>query len=116
MEDIWPKVVAVGPTAEFIVIGRNPPARLVNAAQKKGFRWLFTGFVDDVKPYVRAAHVCVIPLRVGGGTRLKVYESMAMGCPRFHGDRRRRLTRGVRRALRTCRYPKRIRRCDLAIA
>src|SRR6185503_9923815 len=40
-----------------------------------------TGFVDDVREHVRGAGVSVIPLRVGGGTRLKVYEAMAMGCP-----------------------------------
>jgi glycosyltransferase involved in cell wall biosynthesis len=37
--------------------------------------------VDDVRPHVHGAHVYVIPLRVGGGTRIKVYEAMAMGCP-----------------------------------
>jgi glycosyltransferase involved in cell wall biosynthesis len=40
-----------------------------------------TGYVDDVRPYVQEAGIYVIPLRVGGGTRLKVYEAMAMGCP-----------------------------------
>ena len=34
-----------------------------------------------MRPYVRDSHVYVIPLRVGGGTRIKVYEAMAMGCP-----------------------------------
>jgi glycosyltransferase involved in cell wall biosynthesis len=43
--------------------------------------WEFTGFVDDVRPFVQNAHVYVIPLRVGGGTRIKVFEAMAMGCP-----------------------------------
>jgi glycosyltransferase involved in cell wall biosynthesis len=41
----------------------------------------FTDFVDDVRPYVRSASVFVIPLRVGGGTRIKVFEAMALGCP-----------------------------------
>jgi polysaccharide biosynthesis protein PslH len=41
----------------------------------------FTGFVDDVRPYVHAAQAFVIPLRVGGGTRIKAFEAMAMGCP-----------------------------------
>src|SRR6266850_1139501 len=41
--------------------------------------WEFTGFVDDVRPFVHNAQVYVIPLRVGGGTRIKVYEAMAMG-------------------------------------
>ena len=41
----------------------------------------FTGFVDDVRPHVHASDVFVIPLRVGGGTRIKAFEAMAMGCP-----------------------------------
>jgi glycosyltransferase involved in cell wall biosynthesis len=42
---------------------------------------MFTGFVDDVRPYIRESAVFVIPLRVGGGTRLKAFEAMALGCP-----------------------------------
>lgn len=81
MAEIWPRVAAAHPRARFTVIGRNPPARLVQAARRSAWRWEFTGFVDDVRPYIREAQACVIPLRVAGGTRLKVYESMAMGCP-----------------------------------
>jgi len=40
-----------------------------------------TGTVADVRPYLERAAVCVVPLRVGGGTRLKIYEAMAMGVP-----------------------------------
>jgi glycosyltransferase involved in cell wall biosynthesis len=39
-----------------------------------------TGAVDDVRPYVAAAKVYVVPVRVGGGTRLKLLQAMAMGC------------------------------------
>jgi glycosyltransferase involved in cell wall biosynthesis len=53
----------------------------VERAKERGLNWEFTGFVDDVRPYARRAHVYVIPLRVGGGTRIKVYEAMALGCP-----------------------------------
>ena len=41
--------------------------------------WEFTGFVDDVRTHVEGAGVHVVPLRVGGGTRIKVYEGLAMG-------------------------------------
>jgi glycosyltransferase involved in cell wall biosynthesis len=53
----------------------------VQRAQARALNWEFTGFVDDVRPFVQNAHVYVIPLRVGGGTRIKVYEAMATGCP-----------------------------------
>ena len=42
-------------------------------------RVVVTGYVDDIRPYVRKAAVYVVPLRVGGGTRLKVLDAMAMG-------------------------------------
>jgi polysaccharide biosynthesis protein PslH len=81
MEEIWPRIVAQLPEATMTVVGRSPPASLVRQAADRGFAWHFTGFVDDVRPCVRAAGAYVIPLRVGGGTRLKVFEAMASGCP-----------------------------------
>jgi glycosyltransferase involved in cell wall biosynthesis len=81
MDQVWPEVARVRPEAKFVVVGRQPPAALVERAASRGLNWEFTGFVDDVRPYVRRAHVYVIPLRVGGGTRIKVYEAMALGCP-----------------------------------
>jgi glycosyltransferase involved in cell wall biosynthesis len=81
MTEVWPLIAAARPETRFVVVGRNPPARLVEQARRSGLRWSFTGFVDDVRPYVRDGDVYVIPLRVGGGTRIKVYEAMAQGCP-----------------------------------
>lgn len=80
LADIWPRVLQALPQAQFVVIGRNPPAALQRQAEAlSGVR--FTGFVDDVRPHARAAQVFTIPLRVGGGTRIKAFEAMAMGCP-----------------------------------
>jgi glycosyltransferase involved in cell wall biosynthesis len=53
----------------------------VERARARSPQWTFTGYVDDIRPYIRSAAVYVIPLRVGGGTRLKVFEAMALGCP-----------------------------------
>lgn len=80
LDDVWPLVLQALPDAQFVVVGRHPPASLVaRGGRLRGVR--FTGFVDDVRPYVHAAHAFVIPLRVGGGTRIKAFEAMAMGCP-----------------------------------
>lgn len=79
MDEVWSLVADKVPGARLTVIGRAPPASLVDAARARGLPWIFTGFVDDVRPYVAGAAVSVVPLRVGGGTRLKVFESMAMG-------------------------------------
>jgi glycosyltransferase involved in cell wall biosynthesis len=81
MDAVWPTIEAGRPNAKMTVVGRNPPPRLVEAAKARRLPWTFTGFVDDVRPYLRDADVSVIPLRVGGGTRMKAYEAMACGVP-----------------------------------
>lgn len=81
MEEVWGRIIAAVPDAIMTVVGRAPPSRLVEQARRRRLNWHFTGFVDDVRPFVQGAAVSVIPLRVGGGTRLKVYEAMAMGSP-----------------------------------
>lgn len=81
MEEVWPLVVAARPEARAVIVGRNPPDDLVARARDRGLAWRFTGFVDDIRPYVAAGNVYVIPLRVGSGTRIKAFEAMAMGRP-----------------------------------
>jgi glycosyltransferase involved in cell wall biosynthesis len=80
MNEVWPLIAAARPDASFAAIGKNPPRAMVEAAAAKGFNWRFTGFVDDVREHARG-QAYVIPLRVGGGTRIKAYEAMAMGVP-----------------------------------
>jgi glycosyltransferase involved in cell wall biosynthesis len=58
-------------------VGRNPSRQLRETAATAGVT--VTGTVDDVRPYMRRAAVYVVPLRIGGGTRLKIYEALAMG-------------------------------------
>jgi len=80
IQEVWPLVRARQPRARFVVVGRSPPASLLaHARPDSGIE--FTGWVDDVRPHVRGAQAFVIPLRVGGGTRIKAFEAMAMGCP-----------------------------------
>ncbi len=64
------------PEASLTVVGRNPGARLRAAAN--GVVQV-TGTVDDVRPYIGEAAVYVVPLRIGGGTRIKIFEALAMG-------------------------------------
>jgi glycosyltransferase involved in cell wall biosynthesis len=77
---VWPRVLAGRPDARFVIVGKNPPASLLALARRTR-QVEFTGFVDDVRPYVHSAQAFVIPLLVGGGTRIKAFEAMAMGCP-----------------------------------
>jgi sugar transferase (PEP-CTERM/EpsH1 system associated) len=74
--EVLPLIRAEEPAATLAIVGRAPtPAvrRLADAGIN------VTGSVDDVRPYVRGAAVYVVPLRIGGGTRLKIFEAMAMG-------------------------------------
>ncbi len=79
MDEVWPIVRARRPGVTGVGVGRNPSDAL--RAQGARCGWTFTGYVDDVRPYVQAADVSVIPLRVGSGTRLKAFEAMAAGRP-----------------------------------
>jgi glycosyltransferase involved in cell wall biosynthesis len=81
MDEVWPLIAAAEPGATMTVVGRDPPEVLRRRAAERRLNWTFTGRVDDVRPYVQRSAAYVIPLRVGGGTRLKVFEAMAMGCP-----------------------------------
>src|SRR5207244_10225244 len=73
---VLPEIRRRVPESSLTVVGRNPTARLRAAAAAAGVR--VTGTVDDVRRYVGEAEVYVVPLRVGGGTRLKIFESLAM--------------------------------------
>jgi glycosyltransferase involved in cell wall biosynthesis len=81
MDEVWPLITHVRPDARMTVVGRAPPKSLVGEVQARGLNWRFTGYVDDIRDFIKQASVYVIPLRVGGGTRLKVFEAMGLGCP-----------------------------------
>ena len=78
LREIWPAVLKRHPDAKFYAIGQDPPRELLDHA-KHDSSLIVTGFVQDVRPYVRKAAVYVVPLRVGGGTRLKVLDALAQG-------------------------------------
>jgi len=78
VERILPLIRRQIPDATLWVVGRRPSERLRALAAKDGGVRV-TGRVEDIRPYVRHASLYVVPLRVGGGTRLKIFEAMAMG-------------------------------------
>jgi glycosyltransferase involved in cell wall biosynthesis len=67
------------PSARFYIVGQRPHARLDVLRDQPGV--VITGRVEETRPYIAAAALYVIPLRSGGGTRFKVLEAMAIGCP-----------------------------------
>jgi len=76
IEAVLPRVRREVPAATLTVVGRNPSDRLRDAAAAAGVR--VTGLVDDVRPHMAEAAVYVVPLRIGGGTRLKIFEALSM--------------------------------------
>jgi glycosyltransferase involved in cell wall biosynthesis len=76
LEQVYPHIQAESPEVHLTITGDHadlplPPADHVT----------LTGFVDDVRPLIASASVSVVPIRVGGGTRLKILEAMALGTP-----------------------------------
>jgi glycosyltransferase involved in cell wall biosynthesis len=79
LDEVWPGIRARRPDATFQIIGRDPPAALRRLSGRDGVE--VVGTVPDVRPSLEEAAVVVVPILVGGGTRLKIYEAMAMGVP-----------------------------------
>lgn len=76
-EKILPLIERAVPGVKVTVVGRNPTEKLV-ALARENKRFSLTGWVDDVRPFIDRGAVYIVPLRVGGGTRIKIYEAMGM--------------------------------------
>jgi glycosyltransferase involved in cell wall biosynthesis len=79
-EEILPLIRRQIPQVSLTVVGRNPFPSLVELS-KKDRSIVVTSRVPDVRPFMEKASVYIVPIRIGGGTRLKIYEAMAMGLP-----------------------------------
>jgi glycosyltransferase involved in cell wall biosynthesis len=78
VRDILPRIRREIPV-KLVIAGRNPTPAVLDLASDPHVT--VTGTVDDIRPFLAGAHLMVVPLRVGGGTRLKIFEAMAMGLP-----------------------------------
>jgi polysaccharide biosynthesis protein PslH len=78
LDEVFPLVKRQHPGARLWIVGQLPPAAIASRASEDV---IVTGLVDDVRPYLERAAVVIAPLRIGGGTRLKIVEAMAMGKP-----------------------------------
>jgi sugar transferase (PEP-CTERM/EpsH1 system associated) len=78
VDAILPLIREKCPSVVLEVVGRSPSRKLQALAEtEKSVR--LTGWVEDIRPFVARGSVCIVPLRIGGGTRLKIFEAMAMG-------------------------------------
>ncbi len=80
LDQVWPRVCAEVPGARLLIVGRNPPARL-----REQLRCLHNvelhANVPDVRPFLGQCGVMAVPLRIGGGTRIKILEALSAGLP-----------------------------------
>ncbi|HXJ89398.1 MAG TPA: glycosyltransferase family 4 protein [Candidatus Binatia bacterium] len=77
VEAILPLIKQQHPSVSLKVVGRNPSRKLRGLLETEKSMHL-TGWVEDIRPFLAQGSVCIVPLRIGGGTRLKIFEAMAM--------------------------------------
>jgi glycosyltransferase involved in cell wall biosynthesis len=74
-KQIFPHVIARCPNAKLYVVGKNPP---VDVRHLRADNVIVIGFVEDVREYIARCQVSIVPLRIGGGMRIKIIETLAM--------------------------------------
>lgn len=79
LREVWPQIRRARPAARLHIVGRNPGPALTRWHGRDGVE--VSGTVPDVRPLVARAAVVVVPLNVGGGTRIKIFEAMALAKP-----------------------------------
>ena len=77
LREIWPRVRAADRSTTLQLIGRNTPQDQARYAAEPGVSAL--GYLPDIRPPLAEARCCVVPIRIGGGTRLKILDAWAMG-------------------------------------
>ncbi|MGB8113633.1 MAG: glycosyltransferase family 4 protein [Candidatus Sulfotelmatobacter sp.] len=77
VDSILPLIKQQCPAVSIEVVGRKPSRNLQALAEREKSMRL-TGWVEDIRPFVARGSICIVPLRIGGGTRLKIFEAMAM--------------------------------------
>jgi polysaccharide biosynthesis protein PslH len=78
VREVWPRLAESHPKARLRIVGQHPTPEIL---AWQGPRIEVTGAVDDLRPHLAGAAMIVAPLRVGGGTRFKILEAMAMAKP-----------------------------------
>jgi glycosyltransferase involved in cell wall biosynthesis len=79
VQAIWPALLADDPGRSALLVGRFPPEAVQSAARDARLR--APGYVPDVRPYLQESAVYICPMRIGGGTRLKILDALAMKKP-----------------------------------
>jgi glycosyltransferase involved in cell wall biosynthesis len=80
IRDVLPLIRRHKPDCAVAIVGRSPGKRILELAERDS-KIRVTGTVPDVRPYLWGSRVAIVPLRAGGGTRIKIFEAMAAGVP-----------------------------------
>jgi glycosyltransferase involved in cell wall biosynthesis len=80
VREVLPIIARKRPDCRVAIVGRKPTAEVRRLAESNP-NITVTGTVDDVRPWLWKSHASIVPLRIGGGTRLKIYEAMAARVP-----------------------------------
>jgi glycosyltransferase involved in cell wall biosynthesis len=80
LDEVFPRVLQAEPAARLCLVGRNPPGWLADRVQRERNVELHEN-VPDVRPFLWQSSVMAVPLRIGGGSRLKILEALACACP-----------------------------------
>lgn len=81
LNEVFPLIQRAFPEVILTIVGKNPPVDFIQTAHKSGGRVHVTGYVPDLNPYFADASVMVIPVRAGGGMRVRILEAFARGMP-----------------------------------
>lgn len=81
IEQIYPRLRHIYPDCRLVLVGGGRATQRIIEATKQDSGIIVTDKVPDVRPYLAAASAIAVPLRHGGGTRLKILEAFAAGCP-----------------------------------
>jgi glycosyltransferase involved in cell wall biosynthesis len=80
IREVWPLIRAQRSNLIFDVVGARPPQELLDLSKPEtGIN--VTGYVKDTSPYLEKAGLMIVPLRAGGGMRVKILEALALGLP-----------------------------------
>ena len=79
--EVFPIIRQAVPMVKLAIIGKNPPSDIVELANQNPGVIEVTGYVDDLTPYLEKSALMVVPVRAGGGMRVRILEAFARGIP-----------------------------------
>jgi glycosyltransferase involved in cell wall biosynthesis len=81
LKEVFPLVKAQIPHSKLIIVGKNPPQDFLRAQEDQPESVTVTGYVPDLEPYLQASAIVTVPVRAGGGMRVRILEAFARGMP-----------------------------------